>query len=112
MMAERIWLMYKQLANTLIEDPLGRMYDALLIQLEKARVGLKTNQSHLCNFGFQELAGMAGIAPNESDTLIKKILLSKRILLSNGKIYVTDASEVLRQSEYYKRAQRIGIGSR
>jgi len=27
-LAERLWLIYKQLANTLIQDPLGRLYDA------------------------------------------------------------------------------------
>jgi CRP-like cAMP-binding protein len=108
LMAERIWLMYKQLANTLIENPLGRIYDALLIQLEKDRVAVHTNQYHQCNFGFKELAGMAGISPDESEVLFRKILLSKRINVINDKIVVTDASDVLRQTEYYRRAQRIG----
>jgi CRP-like cAMP-binding protein len=107
LMAERIWLMYKQIANTLIENPLGRIYDALLIQLEKDRVLLNTNQYHQCNFGFKELAGMAGVSLGESEALFKKILLSKRINLINEKIVVTDASEVLRQTEYYRRAQQI-----
>ncbi len=38
LLAERLWFIYKQLANTLIQDPLGRLYDALLLQLEKNRV--------------------------------------------------------------------------
>jgi CRP-like cAMP-binding protein len=109
LMAERIWFLYKQIANTLFENPLGRIYDALLIQLEKDRVALNTNQYHQCNFGLKELAGMAGIPPEESDALFKKILLGKRINLINDKIVVTDASEVLRQTEYYRRAQRIGM---
>ncbi|MDR0584211.1 MAG: cyclic nucleotide-binding domain-containing protein [Treponema sp.] len=108
LMAERIWLMYKQLANSFIENPLGRIYDALLIQLEKDRVPLNTNQPHLCNFGLNELAGMAGLSPDEGSALFKKIFLSKRITVSNDKIYVGDPSEVLRQTEYYRRAMRIG----
>jgi CRP-like cAMP-binding protein len=110
LMAERIWLMYKQIANTLVENPLGRIYDALLIQLEKDRVALNTNQYHQCNFGFRELAGMAGIPLEEREVLFKKILLSKRINLINDKIVVTDASEVLRQTEYYRRVQGISTG--
>lgn len=110
LMAERIWLLYKHLANTLIENPLGRIYDALLIQLEKDRVALNTNQYHQCNFGVKELVGMAGISPEEGEALFKKIVLSKRISLINDKIVVSDASDVLRQTEYYRRAQqRSGV---
>jgi CRP-like cAMP-binding protein len=110
LMAERIWLMYKQIANTIIENPLGRIYDALLIQLEKDRVALHTNQYHQCNFGFGELAGMAGIPLADREALLKKIMVSKRINLINDKIVVTDASDVLRQTEYYRRVQRISAG--
>lgn len=42
LLSERIWFIYKQLANTQISDNLGRMYDALSIQLEKLRVPIKT----------------------------------------------------------------------
>jgi CRP-like cAMP-binding protein len=38
LLSERLWFIYKQLANTLITDPLGRVYDALLMTLEKLRV--------------------------------------------------------------------------
>ncbi|MDR1252401.1 MAG: Crp/Fnr family transcriptional regulator [Treponema sp.] len=108
LMAERIWLMYRQLANMLIENPLGRIYDALLIQLEKDRVSLETNEPHLCGFGLKELAGMAGLPSGESDALFKKLLLTKRINLINDRIYVNDPPVILRQTEYYRRAQRLG----
>ncbi|HOV64214.1 MAG TPA: cyclic nucleotide-binding domain-containing protein, partial [Spirochaetia bacterium] len=38
LLSERIWFIYKQLSNTQISDPVGRLYDALSIQLEKLRV--------------------------------------------------------------------------
>ncbi|GHV94842.1 Crp/Fnr family transcriptional regulator [Spirochaetia bacterium] len=108
-MAERIWVIYKQIATTLIENPLGRMYSALLVQLEKDRVAVNTNQSHQCGFGFKELSGMAGIPAAEGELHSKKMLLTKRITLVNGKIFVTDASEAMRQTEYFKKAQRLGM---
>jgi hypothetical protein len=83
------------------------MYNALLVQLEKDRVAVNTNESHQCNFGFKELSGMAGIPAAEGEMHSKKMLLTKRIQLINGKIFVTDASEVLRQTAYYRRAQKI-----
>lgn len=107
--AERIWMIYRQLANTKITNPVGRLYDALQIQLEKDHVSFQTGQSHLCHFGFQELVGMAGLPLEESGLLLKKILLSKRIAITGGKILVKDSSEVVRQVEYYRQMQKMGI---
>jgi CRP-like cAMP-binding protein len=105
-MAERIWLIYKQLANTLIDNPLGRVYDALGIQLEKERVGLKGNQSWRCNFGVTELAGMAGIPASESDEICKKLILGKTIFIEEGKIFIPNTEDVFRQAAYYKRGSK------
>ena len=106
LMAERIWLMYRQLANTMITNPLDRIYDALLIQLEKEHVPLNSNHPYMCNFSFKELADMARVPPKEHDALLHKILLSKRISIVQGKLFVSDPSEVLRQTDYYRRAQQ------
>jgi len=102
-MAERIWLMYRQLANTMIENPLDRVYDALFTQLEKERVPFTSNHPYMCNFGFKELAEMARIPPKDHDNMLRKLFLSKRINLVNDKIFVSDPSEVLRQAEYSRR---------
>ena len=103
LIAERIWLMYRQLANTMIENPLSRIYDALFTQLEKERVPFNTNQPYLCNFDFKELAEMARIPPKEHDNVLRKLFLTKRINLVNDKLFVSDPSEVLRQAEYSRR---------
>ena len=108
LMAERIWMMYKQLANTMILNPLGRIYDVLLIQLVKARVPLDTNHPHQFNFGLKELAEMARVPPKDQDAVLKKIFLAKRISLVENKIYVSDPSEVLRQTEYNRRGRPAG----
>jgi len=108
LMAERIWLMYRQLANAMIANPLDRIYDALLIQLEKERVPLNSNHSYMCNFSFKELADMARIPPKEQDDLLSKILLSKRISIVQNKLLVSDPSYVLKQTDYYRRAQQRG----
>jgi CRP-like cAMP-binding protein len=112
LLAERLWLIYKQLANTLIENPLGRIYDALQIQLEKDRVPLDTNQSHTCSFGIKELVSMAGLPAAEVNKLLGRVLLSKRIMLVNDKLYVADPSDVARQADYYRRAQNLHIANR
>jgi CRP-like cAMP-binding protein len=112
LMAERIWLMYRQLANAMITDPMFRIYDALLIQLEKERVPLNTNHPYMCSFGFKELADMARIPSREHDDLLRKILLAKRINIVQGKLFVSDPSDVMRQTEYYHRAQQRSKASK
>ena len=103
--AERIWLSSKQLANTLIVDPLGRLYDALLTQLEKNRVPISAGSSYSCNFGYKELAGIAGLSAEESNNSYKAFLLRNRITEINDKIVITDTLEVQRQSEYYQKME-------
>ena len=41
LLAERIWNLYRQLFNATMENPVGRLFDALMLQLEKNRVPMK-----------------------------------------------------------------------
>lgn len=106
LLAERIWFIYKQLANTLITDPLGRMYDALLIQLEKNRVPLG-NAPHTFDFGPKELINMVGLPTAEGNLVIRKLLENSKIRVVDNKISITDVSEVVKQTEYYRKMQKI-----
>ncbi|MDR2136346.1 MAG: Crp/Fnr family transcriptional regulator, partial [Treponema sp.] len=106
LLSERIWSIYKQLANTLIDNPMGRMYDALLIQLEKNRVAPTYAGSFYFDIGPYELANMVGIPPAESKPLLKKLLENRIFKVINEKLIVTNSSEIFRQSEYYKKIGR------
>jgi len=107
LLAERIWFIYKQLANTLISDPLGRMYDALLIQLEKNRVPLKPGASYVFDVGPKELIGMVGLPVNEGSLVVHKLLENSKVRVADNKIMVLDVSEVEKQTEYYRKMQKI-----
>jgi CRP-like cAMP-binding protein len=107
LLAERIWFIYKQLANTLLSDPLGRMYDALLIQLEKHRVNIIANQSYTFDFGPKELVNMVGLPQGDGTLVLRKMMENKKIQILRDKIYVVDVSEVVKQTEYYRKMQKI-----
>jgi CRP-like cAMP-binding protein len=107
LLAERIWFIYKQLANTLISDPLGRMYDALLIQLEKNRIPLDMAQSYTFDFGPKELVNMVGLPQGDGALVLRKMLESKKIQVMKDKIYTVDVTEVIKQTEYYRKMQKI-----
>ena len=105
--AERIWLMYKQLYNTMLSNPLGRMYYALLIQLEKDRIPLDRFGSYTFSFGQWELANMVGLPEREANLILGKMLENKKIQIINNKIHTTSIEEIVRQVEYYQKMDKL-----
>lgn len=107
LLAERIWTLYKQLANTTLGSPVGRMYDVLLMQLEKNRIPLKAGANHTFNFGPKELVNMVGLSSNEGNIHLKTLLSNKIIKLVDNKITVTDVLEVEKQVKYFRKMDKI-----
>ena len=107
LLAERIWLIYKQLANTQINDPLGRMYDMLQIQIDKKKVDIDTATSFSFDFGLKELINMVGL-PQADGVLVGKKMMENRVLqIINDKLYVKDVKEIVRQNGYYRKMQQL-----
>jgi signal-transduction protein with cAMP-binding, CBS, and nucleotidyltransferase domain len=106
LLAERIWFAYKQISNTVIADPLGRMYDALLIQLEKNRVNTAVEQAHVFDFGPGELITMMGLSLEEGNPVIKKLLINRNIQLFNDHIRVNDVFEIAKQAQFFRNMQQ------
>ena len=107
LLAERIWFIYKQLANTLLTDTVGRLYDALLIQLERNRVPIRTNEAYTFDFGTKELINMVGMPMGEGKQAMRELLKNSRIKALDGKIHITDKEEIDKQAKYYRKMQKI-----
>ena len=107
LLAERIWFIYKQLANTLLRDPLGRMYDALLLQLEKNRISTIGQNPHTFDFGPKELANMVGLPQKDAALVLRKMLENRKIQIVEDKIYTSSVVEITKQSEFYRKMQKI-----
>ncbi|MCL2093205.1 MAG: cyclic nucleotide-binding domain-containing protein [Treponema sp.] len=101
LLAERIWLIYKQLANTNILSPLGRMYDALRIQLEKNRLSLYDDVPYTFSFGPDELYNMAGVPKNQRTSLLAGMVSASRIQVINDRIHTNSVLEIGKLAEYY-----------
>ncbi|EFW39176.1 cyclic nucleotide-binding domain protein [Treponema phagedenis F0421] len=106
-LADRIWVMYKQLANTCIRDTTEKMYDMLAIQLEKARSKPEAGKTHTFNFGPVELANMCGIPKNMVAQAVSDFLGEPIIRCVDDKISVTDELELMKQAAYFKKMQVI-----
>ena len=107
LLAERIWLIYKQLANTQVEDPVGRMYDMLQIQMEKKKVDFTVSAPFAFDFGISELVNMVGLSASDGTLAGKKMLEDRSLQIMNNKIYSKDVKEVLKQNSYYHKMQSL-----
>jgi CRP-like cAMP-binding protein len=107
LLAERIWFIYKQLANTLLSDPVGKMFDALQVQLEKARVTIRSGESYTFDFGPKELTNMIGLPQAEGANALKTLLQNNKLKTVENKLFATDVEEIDKQAKYYRKMQRI-----
>ena len=106
-LAERIWFIYKQLANTLLTSKIGQMYDALLIQLEKARVPIRSGEPYTFDFGIKELINMVGLPMAEGNQVIRDLLKNNKIKAVENRIFTSDIEEIDKQAKYYRKMERI-----
>jgi CRP-like cAMP-binding protein len=107
LLAERIWFIYKQLANTLLGDKVGRLYDALLIQLEKNRVPIRSGEAYTFDFGTRELINMVGLPMEEGNQAMRELLRNTKLKAMDNRIHVTDLEEVDKQAKYYRKMEKI-----
>ena len=107
LLSERIWIMYKQLANTLINDPVGRMYDMLQIQLDKKKIDIASFTSYSFDFGLKELINMVGLPHAEGALAGRKLMENRTFQIVNDKLYIKDIKEIAKQNAYYRKMQQL-----
>lgn len=101
LLAERTWVVYRQLINLKISNNTGRTYDMLLVQLEKNKIQIKPGQAYKFEFGPKELINMVGLSSEEGRDIIKEIFKNKKFELTDDKIVVKDIDEIKKMAEYY-----------
>ncbi|ADN02756.1 Crp/Fnr family transcriptional regulator [Spirochaeta thermophila] len=107
LLAERIWFLYKQLANTLLTNPVARLYDGMLIHLEKLRVSIRDGTAYTFDFGPRELVNMVGLPQEKGLRAFQEILSSKIIRVLDDRIVVSDVAELEKQAKSYRKIERI-----
>ncbi len=112
LLAKRMWLIYKQLANTLISDPVGKLWDYLFIQLEQQRVLLKRGDNFTFSFGVREIGPMVGLPPAVGNTAVMELLKSPIIKNIDNRIVCTDVEGLSKQASFYRKMQRIELAKR
>ncbi|HOO72022.1 MAG TPA: cyclic nucleotide-binding domain-containing protein [Spirochaetota bacterium] len=103
LLSERIWTAYRQLENLMIRDHIGRIYDTLLIQIEKQKIKISPKASHGFDFGTKELINMVGFPPEKGEILMVQLLEDKNIRLGEGKIICSDLEELEKSALFYRK---------
>lgn len=108
LLSERIWLIYKQLGNNLITDPIGKIYDALYTQLQKARVDIQPGMGHTFDFGTDELMKFVGFNLQDGSVHIKKLFSTDRTFsIVDGKIMCKDVTNIEKAVHVMKRNMEL-----
>ena len=107
LLSERIWTSYRQLSTILISDPLGKLYDVLLTQVEKNRIKVDKNASYTFQFGTKELITMVGLPEDKGRIYIRNLFENKKFKLVENKILISDLEELAKQVSYYRKMTRL-----
>ncbi|MFW6366103.1 MAG: cyclic nucleotide-binding domain-containing protein [Spirochaetota bacterium] len=103
LLSERIWTAARQLENLTIRDTIGRVYDILLIQLEKQRVQIRPKQGHNFQFGMNELMNMIGQPKEAGESLVVQLFEDKLITIDEGKLICNDIAELEKVAHFYRK---------
>ena len=103
-LADRLWSMYRQLDNASLEEPIATMEDMLSLQLEKQRVKIGLSKISLqTEFTPKDIANMCGLPSQYQAKAIYDLENYDQIRIENGKIFIKDASELMKQAAFYRK---------
>lgn len=105
LLSDRIWAIYRQLANIALKEPNARIYDAIMIQIEKNRIQIKPKESFKLNFSVEDLIKFLGYTIEEGKKYIKSVLDNDKniTISSDGKIVINDLEKLLKDVTFYKK---------
>lgn len=103
MFAERLWALYRQLANTQLSDPKEKMVDMLALQLEKLKVQPVKGQPYKCDLSVQDIATLCGMNRQQQAMALYQLSTDQNLKILAGKIEVIDLKELYSQAAFYRK---------
>jgi len=104
MLADRLWSMHRQLANSLLNsNPVAKMTDMLALQVEKMKIEFRKGTQYQTNLTVEDIATMCGLKKNEQMKYIYAFQNSSLFSLHGGKIFIPDCLELVKQAAFYRK---------
>ncbi|MCQ2611548.1 MAG: cyclic nucleotide-binding domain-containing protein [Treponema sp.] len=105
-LAERLWSMYRQLANTQLKEPIMKLIDMLALQVEKTNINIAPGVSFQSTLTCMDLANMCGINQQQVAAAVYNLQNDPRIKLVDGKIFVPNCMELIKQAAFYRKQSK------
>jgi len=95
LLSDRIWIVYKRLANQLITDPITKIYDALQTLLQKNRIPLQKGLHYTFEMTPSEVLQFIGLDAIEGKKIMDQMLINDSILtIENGRLASRDVYNI------------------
>ncbi len=106
-LSERLWAGSRQLENNLLKNPLAKLFDTLLLQIEKEKIKIE-KAPYTFEFGAKELINMVGLSQNDGKKAMAELLKNKKFKLidNNKKIHCTDLGELKKEAKIAKSIEK------
>lgn len=105
-LAERLWSMYRQLANTQLKEPIMKLVDMLALQMEKAKVQIAPGSNWQTDLTVQNIVDMCGIPQAQQAQAAYQFQNDPCIKIQNNKIFVPNCVELAKQAAFYRKQTR------
>lgn len=91
LLSDRIWLIYKRLANQLIVEPITKIYDALRTLVQKNRVVIQKGMSYAFDITQEDLVQFVGLEESTGKKILEQVIQNDASLyVENNKIMSKD----------------------
>lgn len=108
LLSDRIWFLHSHISNMLLSDPETRLYDALNIHLQKARVSVAERNEYCFNLTFEDLLRFTGLDNNIGYKALQKILENKKVFsIEDGMINCKDVSQIEKLTNFLQKNRQL-----
>ena len=95
LLSDRIWLIYKRLANQLISDPITKIYDALQTLLQNHRIPRQKGLAHSFDMSPDDIIQFIGLDPILGKRYMDQIIVNDSALhVENDKLISKDVYNI------------------
>ena len=105
-LADRLWAMTRQMANTQIKEPLHKLLDMLALQLEKNKIPYTKGYPYTLDLSMYDLANMCGIPQEEQSVALDQLMRDHRVKIEGNKILVKDCYELVYSAALFRKQTR------
>lgn len=103
--AERLWSVYRQLANTLLTEPREKLIDMIALHVEKAK-NITRGEAYNTGLSVIDVMKMCAIPSEKQNQAYQELQRDQTIKIVNNKIIVPDARQLIAQAGFYRKQSK------